>query len=406
MNTPTTTTTISDNARGTGTPGTTRGSTTGTNTGTSRRTFLHVTALAAAGLTAAGLVPGVSAMMRKDDREAVKKMRVLVLGGTGFLGPAIVEHALERGHEVTLFNRGRTRPELFAHLEQLRGDRDGDLEALKGRQWDVVIDTSGYVPRIVHDSATLLADQVRQYIFISSVSVYASNAEPNADEEAPVGTLDDPKVEEVTGATFGPLKALCEQAAEAAMPGRVSNIRPGLIVGKRDGSDRFTYWPVRIDRGGDVLSPGDGSDPVQLIDVMDLGRWIVHVAEKNTTGVFNALGPEGGMPMRTLLEACQDVSDQASHLIWVDAAFLDRHGVRAWSDMPAWVPATGDSRGFGTRSCARAVAAGLTFRPIHETCAETLAWFGSLPEERQKNLRAGISAEREREVLKAWNARD
>jgi 2'-hydroxyisoflavone reductase len=294
---------------------------------------------------------------------------------------------------------------LFEHLEQLRGDRDGDLDALKGRTWDVVIDTSGYVPRIVRDSATLLAENVKQYIFISSVSVYASNAKPNADEDAPVGTLDDPTIEQVTGATFGPLKALCEQAAEEAMPGRVANIRPGLIVGKRDGSDRFTYWPVRIDRGGDVLCPSDGSDSVQIIDVMDLGKWIVHVAEKNITGVFNALGPKGGMPMRTMLEACQDVSDNASNLVWVDAEFLAQHGVRAWSDMPAWVPAIGGSRGFGTRSCARAIAAGLTFRPIRDTCAETLKWFKTLPDERQKNLRAGISAERETEVLKAWRAR-
>lgn len=372
--------------------------------GTTRRTFLHSSALAAAGLTA-GIVPGVSAMMRVDDNKAAKKQRILILGGTGFLGPAIVEHALARGHEVTLFNRGRTRPEMFAHLEQLRGDRDGDLEALKGRKWDVVIDTSGYLPRIVRDSATLLADNVRQYIFISSVSVYASNAAPGADEDAPVGTLDDPTVEQVTGETFGPLKALCEQAAEAAMPGRVTNIRPGLIVGKLDGTDRFTYWPVRIDRGGDVLCPGDGSDPVQFINVMDLGKWIVHVAEKNITGVFNALGPEGGMPMRKLLETCQDVSDNASNLVWVDVDFLDQHQVQPWSDMPAWVPTREGTGGFGRRSCARAVAAGLTFRPVRETCAETLAWFKTLPEERQQRLRAGISAEREAEVLAAWRER-
>lgn len=377
-----------------------------TTNGPTRRAFLQTSALAVAGLTATGLVPRVTAMMDQDQKAVAKKMRVLILGGTAFLGPSIVEHALERGHEVTLFNRGRTRPELFAHLEQLRGDRDGDLEALKRRTWDVVIDTSGYTPRIVRDSATLLADKVRQYIFISSVSVYASNAQPNMNEDAPVGTLDDPTIEQVTGATFGPLKALCEQAAEAAMPGRVTNIRPGLIVGKRDGTDRFTYWTARIDRGGDVLCPGDGNDPVQIIDVMDLGKWIVHVAENNTTGVFNALGPKGGMPMQTMLKACQDVTDNASNLVWVDAEFLAQHGVRAWSDMPVWVPAIGDSRGFGTRSCDRAVAAGLTFSPIRETCAQTLEWFKSLPEDRQRNLRAGISAERETEVLKAWRARD
>lgn len=370
---------------------------------TTRRSFLHTSALAAAGLVAAGLAPGLGVRVLAGDR-APARMRILILGGTGFLGPAIVEQAIERGHVVTLFNRGRTRPEMFAHLEQLRGDRDGDLEALKRREWDVVIDTSGYVPRIVRDSATLLADNVRQYIFISSVSVYASHAEPGADEDAPVDTIEDPTIEQVTGATFGPLKALCEQAAEAAMPGRVTNIRPGLIVGKRDGTDRFTYWPVRIDRGGDVLCPGDGADPVQIIDVMDLGKWIVHVAENNITGVFNALGPAGGMPMRTMLEACQDVSDNASNLVWVDTAFLTEHGVSAWSDMPAWVPASGGYAGFGSRSCARAVAAGLTFRPIRETCADTLSWFRTLPEERQRNLRAGINAEREAEVLKLWQA--
>lgn len=374
--------------------------------GTTRRIFLQTSAITAAGLTAAGIVPGVGAMMLQDDnKKAKEKLKVLILGGTGFLGPAIVEHALGRGHEVTLFNRGRTRPHLFEHLEQLRGDRDGDLDALKDRKWDVVIDTSGYVPRIVRDSATLLADHIRQYIFISSVSVYASHAAVNADESSPVGTLEDPTVEQVTGATFGPLKALCEQAAETAMPGRATNIRPGLIVGKLDGTDRFTYWPVRIDRGGDVLCPGDGNDPVQIIDVMDLGKWVVHVAEKNITGVFNALGPEGGMPMRTMLQACQDISDSASNLIWVDVDFLQEQGVSAWSDMPAWVPARDGYGGFGQRSCAKAIAAGLTFRPIKQTCAETLEWFKTLPEERQQRLRAGISAEREAEVLKAWSER-
>jgi 2'-hydroxyisoflavone reductase len=367
-----------------------------------RRSFLKITASTAAAATL-GLSP--RRLFAEDVNQPPRKLRILILGGTVFLGPAVVKHALARGHQITLFNRGKSRPHMFEDLEQLRGDRNGDLESLKGRDWDVVLDTSANVPRLVRDSATLLAPRIQHYIYISSVSVYASNAEPNIDEDAPVGTLEDPTVEQITGATYGPLKALCEKAAEEIMPGRVTNIRPGLIVGPLDPTDRFTYWPVRIDRGGEVLTPGTGDDPVQIIDVDDLGRWIVHVAEKRIFGVFNALGPDGGMPMRRMLEACQKVSDNDSQLVWVNHKFLEEQGVSAWSHMPAWVPPVGDYAGFGRRSCTRAMKAGLTFRPIEDTCRDTLAWFKTLPEERQQNLRAGLKPEREQEVLAAWKMR-
>jgi 2'-hydroxyisoflavone reductase len=233
-----------------------------------RREFLRTSAAtgAAVGLssTLAGVLVNPGHLLATDAiylaEPARQPIKLLILGGTAFLGPAIVNAAVARGHTITLFNRGKTNPQLYPELEKLRGDRNGDLEALAGRQWDAVIDTSGYYPRVVKMSAELLAPNVGHYTFISSISVYRDFKTPDMTEAAPVGTIDDPTIEEITGETYGPLKALCEQAAEAAMPGRVANIRPGLIVGPRDRSDRFTYWPVRIARGGEVLCPGNGDD--------------------------------------------------------------------------------------------------------------------------------------------------
>ncbi|WP_428261756.1 NAD-dependent epimerase/dehydratase family protein [Haliangium sp.] len=329
---------------------------------------------------------------------------LLILGGTGFLGPHLVEQARARGFEITLFNRGKTNPHLFPGLEKLRGDRDGDLEALKGRSWDAVIDTSGYVPRIVTASAELLASAVKHYTFISTLSVYADHATVGITEEYPVATIEDESNEDVR-ANYGALKALCERAAEAAMPGRVANIRPGLIVGPLDPTDRFTYWPVRVARGGEVLAPGTGDDRIQVIDVRDLAAWTVQVVEQRVTGVYNAVGPAGGVPMRSVLERCRQALGSDARFTWVSAEFLEAQEVAPWQHMPAWLPAEGEYAGFGSVDVSRAVARGLSFRPIEDTARATVEWFQTLPAERQAKLRAGITPEREAEVLAAWHAR-
>jgi len=333
------------------------------------------------------------------------RQTILVLGGTGFLGPHVVEAALARGHTVTLFNRGKTRPHLFPNVEKLQGDRDGKLDALKGRTWDAVVDTSAYVPRITKLSAELLAPSVKQYVNISTISVYAKRDTPGADETAPLATLPDPASEDVK-AHYGALKALCEQAAEAAMPGRVANLRPGLIIGPGDPTGRFTHWPWRMLEGGEVLCPGDGGTPTQYVDGRDLGAWIVKVVEDNTVGVFNALGPERKIAMREVLEACNAAAGNKATLTWVDAAFLEQHEVAAWSELPMWFDATGEMAGFGTMSNARAVAAGLGFRPILDTARDTLAWLPSVHEDKRRQISStGISREKEAKVLAAWKAR-
>jgi 2'-hydroxyisoflavone reductase len=332
---------------------------------------------------------------------AKRPLRILILGGTGFLGPHLVENARGRGHTLTLFNRGKTHPELFPDVEKLRGDRNGQLDALKGRQWDGVIDTSGYVPRLVKMSAELLAPQVKQYVFISSISVYPDDVKPGANESTPVQVLTEPGSEEVRK-HYGALKALCEQAAETAMPGRATNVRPGLIVGPGDPTDRYTYWPARLDRGGEVLAPGKGDDPVQYVDVRDLAAWIVQTLERGQVGVYNATGPEKQLTMAGMLAACRKAASRDSSLVWVPEKFLGEHKVSAWEDMPVW---TGAEGGFSQIDCGKAIRAGLRFRSADETAKDTLAFWNGLAEERRKKPRAGISAEREQEVLAAWKTR-
>jgi 2'-hydroxyisoflavone reductase len=360
-----------------------------------RRSFLQ----ASAGVLAAA-ASGCAAVSREGGPEA--RRRLLILGGTGFLGPALVEAARGRGHEVTLFNRGKTHPELFPDVEKLHGDRDGKLDALRGRSWDAAIDTSGYVPRVVRMSAEFLAPAVGRYLFVSSISVYPDDVKPGADETAPVQPLAVPASEDVRR-DYGPLKAACERAAEAAMPGRVAAIRPGLIVGPGDPTDRFTYWPVRLDRGGEVLAPGDGTDPVQVIDVRDLAAWMIALAERGETGTFNATGPAGRLTVRELLERSREAIGSSASLVWVPAGFLAARGVSPWTDLPAWVPAA--EGGFGAISNARAIARGLRFRPLADTARDTLAWWKAQPAERRAKPRAGLSEAREREVLAAWRAR-
>ncbi|MEZ4360764.1 MAG: NAD-dependent epimerase/dehydratase family protein [Kofleriaceae bacterium] len=334
-----------------------------------------------------------------------RPQRLLILGGTGFLGPHLVDAARARGHTVTLFNRGKTKPHLFPDVEKLRGDRDGDLKALEGRAWDAVLDTSGYVPRLVRASAELLAPNIQQYVFISSISVYARLDQVGADERAAVEPLADPASEDVRK-DYGALKAACERAAEAALPGRVTNVRPGLIIGPLDPTGRFTHWVTRLTEGGEVLAPGDGATPVQWIDGRDLAAWLVRAVEDRALGVFNALGPRELTTMRQALERCNAALGGRATLTWVPASFLAAQKVSGWSDLPMWLPPEGEFAGFGTLSNARAVAAGLQFRPIAATAADTLAWLGELPADAPAKVRSsGLSREREAAVLAAFRAR-
>ena len=364
---------------------------------TNRREFL--------GMSAGALV-GARAFAHGDDDKQPRQKTILMLGGTGFLGPQTVEAAIRRGHQVTLFNRGKTRPGLFPDLEKLHGDREkDDLKALEGRKWDAVVDTSANVPRWVKKAADVLGSNIGHYIYISSISVYSDTSKPGTDEKSAVATIDDPTTEKIDGRTYGALKALTEKAAEAAMPGKVAVVRPGLIVGPEDPSDRFTYWPWRVSQGGEVLAPGSPDDPIQLIDVRDLGAFLVRLIEDKTTGVFNALGPDRTLTMGQTLAACHEASRSDATFTWVDAEFLEKQGVHAWSDMPAWVPGTGETAGFAKVSNARAIKAGLSFHPIADTAKVTLDWFRSLPADRRAKLRAGLSREREAKVLSAWKAR-
>jgi 2'-hydroxyisoflavone reductase len=304
-------------------------------------------------------------------------MRLLILGGTKFLGRAVVDAALDAGHEVTMFNRGETNPELFPDVEKLRGNRDGDLVALEGRQWDVAVDPSGYVPRVVRASAELLRDAVEHYTFVSSVSVYGTFREPGFDESAATEELTDPDTEEVME-HYGALKAACERVVHEIFPERALHVRAGLIVGPHDPTDRFTYWPVRVARGGEVLAPGRPERQVQFVDVRDLADWIVRCAEDRVAGTFNATGPVPPVTMGELLETCRAVSGSDATFTWVDDAFLLANEVGPWMELPLWVPESDpEIASIMAADVSRAVAAGLTFRPVAQTVADTLAWAGN-----------------------------
>jgi len=375
-----------------------------------RRDLLKLGSLAAAGGIAlrAGLA-------RADDAStprAARPLRILILGGTGFTGPHQVRYALARGHRLTLFNRGTHDLQWPGEVEQLIGDRNDDLAALRDREWDVCIDNPTTLPVWVRDVGRVLHGKVGQYVFISTISVYAGNATPDADESAPLATYagKDAMAETIEslradpGNLYGPLKALSEKEAEKQFPGKATIIRPGLIVGPGDPTDRFTYWPVRLARGGEVLAPGDGSDPVQFIDARDLAEWTIRMAERRAFGTFNATGPDYPLSTAAMLHGIRATNDAGAKLTWVASDFLDAHEVHAWSDLPVWVPAQGDGAGFARRSIARATAAGLTFRPLADTARDTLAWFRGQPAERQAKLEAGLEAAREKELLAAWHA--
>ena len=351
------------------------------------------------------LLSACAARRAKEREPAKEAKRLLVLGGTRFVGPPIVESALARGHRVTLFNRGKTNPELFPACEKLRGDRDGDMSALRGRDWDAVIDTWTDMPRHVRSAAELLKGHVQQYLFVSSLNAVADLSKPGLDESAAKTPYDVAKDEDASPELFGNRKARCEDLAEELFPGRATVVRPGLIVGPRDGSDRFTYWPVRVERGGEVLAPGTGDDPTQFIDARDLGAFVVTLCENRTPGVFNVVGPERKLSMRELLETCKRVAESDATFTWVDARFLREQSVAAWTDMPAWIPSLEPGEGFWTIDVRKGTGAGLRFRPLEETVRDTLAWWHTLPDSRQANLRRGLSPEREAQVLAAWHAR-
>lgn len=327
-------------------------------------------------------------------------MKLLILGGTRFLGRHLVSAAQERGHEVTLFNRGQTNPGLFPGVTELHGDRDGDLQILSGRTWDAVIDTCGYVPRVVRASAEFLARTVPRYTFISTISVYGDLDKAGIDESAPVATIDDETTEEVTGATYGALKALCEQAVIEEYPDASLIIRPGLIVGPYDPTDRFTYWPVRVDRGGEVLAPGMPENLVQIVDARDLAEWTIAMVEEGTTGIYNATGPDERLPLAQLLETCRAVASSDATFTWLPEAFLLEHGAEPWVEIPLWVPGD-EAIGFGTVDVRRAVANGLRFRPLAATVADTLSW---AQQRADHEWRAGLAPEKEHTLLQAWHA--
>ena len=377
---------------------------------TTRRDLFKLGALAAA----AAALPSfaTAAGEAKPVGKAAKPLNILILGGTGFTGPFQVEYALKRGHKVTLFNRGkRPSPEWPAAVEQLHGDRNtGDLAALKGRTWDVCIDNPTSLPFWVRDAGQVLKGNVGHYLFISTISVYADGSKPGINENSPLAQYKGKDAMAETQQTlradienlYGPLKALSEAEAHKQFGKNVTIVRPGYIVGPRDETDRFTYWPLRVEQGGEVLVPGDGLDPIQVIDGRDLGEWMIRLAEAGTTGTFNAVGPGYPLLIDAMLYGCQAVSGKAIQPVHVTPAFLEQEKV----DLPIWVPRTGSPySGYGQVSSARAVAAGLTYRPLATTIEDLLAWFHGLPADRRAKPRAGIDRARETELLAKWKAR-
>ena len=374
---------------------------------TSRRDLLKLSAFAATLPTLAWASQSAAV------GRAAKPLNILILGGTGFTGPFQVNYALARGHKVTLFNRGkRPSPEWPGAVEQLHGDRNtGDLKALEGRKWDVCIDNPTSLPFWVRDAGAVLKGNVGHYLFISTISVYADGSKPGISEDAPLAQY---KGKDAMAETqenlradienlYGPLKALSEAEVRKQFGERVTIVRPGYIVGPRDETDRFTYWPHRVAQGGEMLVPGDGSDPVQIIDGRDLGEWMIRLAEAGTYGVFNAVGPEKTLTMDAMLQGCQIAAGGEPTYTHVTPEFLEEQKVE---ELPIWVSSkSGPYAGYGRVSNARAIAAGLTYRPLGTTVTDLMAWFRSLPPDRQATLRAGITREKEAELLKLWHGR-
>ncbi len=380
--------------------------------GSTRRDFLWYATLVGAGVGTVGLGGALGRPLWAGAGPA-DRLSVLVLGGTGQTGPHLVGELLARGHTVTMFNRGNRSEDLFPSVECLIGDRDpaatdglaallAELDA--GRRWDLCIDIWPHIPKIVERTAKLLHDHVDHFMYVSSVSVYADHSRPGADEDDAVGELPDADGAEYTDELFGAFKAECERRVRRIYPDNHTIFRPGLIVGPRDFSFRGVYWPARVRRGGEVLAPGGGDDPIQVVDGRDLTRFQADCMERRLGGTFNVTGSP--TPVRRMLEACREASGSKATFTWVPADFLAEQGVAPWGHMPCWIPPEGEYAGFGSRSIARAVAAGLSFRPLVETMRDTLAWLDELPADRREQIssRAGLSAEREAEVLAAWHA--
>ena len=376
---------------------------------TTRRDLLKLGALAAA----TSVLSPMGWAKERPIARAKKPLHILILGGTGFTGPFQVNYALARGHKVTLFNRGkRPSPEWPGEVEQLHGDRNtGDLAALKGRKWDVCIDNPTSLPFWVRDAGEALKGNVGHYLFISTISVYADGSKPGITEDAPLAPYKGKDAMAETQESlradieglYGPLKALSEAEAKKQFGERVTIVRPGYIVGPRDETDRFTYWPHRVAQGGEMLVPGDGSDPFQVIDGRDLGEWMIRLAENGTYGAFNAVGPGEPLTTASMLQACERVTGGKPTYTHVPPAFLEEKKL----ELPIWVSDdSGPYAGYGTVSNARAVKAGLTYRPFDTTVADLMAWFHGLPAERQAKLRAGLTREEEAALLGEWHARE
>lgn len=328
-------------------------------------------------------------------------MDILIIGGTRFVGRAIIEELLARNHNVTLFHRGQTNPDLFDEAEHLTGNRDGDLSALEGRQWDAVIDTCGYFPRVVEQSAKPLKDAVQQYLFISTISVYADLAQPNSDEDSPLATLEDETTEEITGETYGGLKVLCENVVMKYYPDNHIIVRPGLIVGPHDHTHRFAYWILRGAAGGTMLAPGDPEQPMQFIDARDLARLCVDLLENEAVGIFNATGT--GVPLRETLSVIKDVTGSDVEFEWVDEQFLVDNEVVPWQSLPLWVPS--EMKGIHAVNVDKALAAGLTLRPVRETVVDSYRWLTqeAQPASEDPLVAHGIiTRDREYELLEKW----
>jgi 2'-hydroxyisoflavone reductase len=329
---------------------------------------------------------------------------LLILGGTGFIGPHATEQALARGWKVTHFNRGRRDPDGVEGVETLTGDRKGQLDALKDRNWDAVIDNTGYIPKFQKMSADLLAPNTGYCLFVSSISAYASFAKPN-DEDSATGVLENIEQEEITNETYGPMKALCEQYTRDAYGARCSVVRPGYIVGPLDPTDRFTYYPVRVAQGGEMAAPGTPDDPVQVIDVRDLVRFMLDLVERRVSGNFNAVTPPGELSTGRMLESCKRVSGADTKFTWIDEDFLQQQLKPEEIRFAPWNPIRGEEAGASLTGISRSVAEGLRSRPLDETVRDTLAWHATRPAERKATLRSGLTAEQENALLAAWHAR-
>lgn len=329
-------------------------------------------------------------------------MKILVIGGTVFVGRHFVAAALARGHDVTLFNRGAHSPDLFPDVEKLRGDRDGGLDVLRGRRWDAVLDTCGYGPRVVGQSADLLAPSVGHYTFISSISVYGDFSRLPMDETAPLAAMPEgADLETVTNESYGPLKVLCEQAVMRAFPERSLIVRPGMIVGPDDPSDRFTYWPARVKGGGEILVPGNPSQKMQIIDVRDLAAWTLAQMEAGAQGDFNVTGPDHPLTMQKVLETSRAVACSTADFVYIPGEFLQARGLEQNALFAWWTPDDDpETRCAWDVDSSKAIAAGLTFRPLEETIQDTLEWDASRPADAPR--RVTLEPERERELLDAW----